>query len=88
VQDPKPVLYPFFSWPSQTRRSKEDWFQERFLMPLLGISSYTVPEPYVLDPGPTWCEPSQLCRAGFMNSADKGHHLHTLLLSVVKTISL
>ena len=44
--------------------------------------------PRVLGSGPTWCEPRQLGRTGLMNPADKGHHLHALLLSVVKAISL
>lgn len=38
--------------------------------------------------GPTRCEPGQLGRAGLVNSADEGHHLYPLLLSVVKAIGL
>lgn len=46
------------------------------------------PEPYVLDSGPTWCESGQLGRARLMDPADKSHHLHALLFSVVKAVRL
>lgn len=58
-------------------------------MPLLRSKvTYPVPEPCILGSGSTWCEPSQLGRAGLVNSADEGHHLYTLLLPVVKAVSL
>lgn len=58
-------------------------------MPLLRSKViYPVPEPCILGSGSTWCEPSQLGRAGLVNSADEGHHLYTLLLPVVKAVSL
>lgn len=59
-------------------------------MPLLRSEAMHCPPRALCTLGsrPTRREPSQLGRAGLMNSADEGHHLYTLLLSVVKAISL
>lgn len=55
----------------------------------LGVKLCTAPRALcTLGSRPTWREPSQLGRAGLMNSADEGHHLYALLFSVMKAISL